>query len=291
MRVPTLSTRCRPPLRSNTSLGKRSPSAAFQRAVSAANFASAARTSGRSLSRSAGMRVGVQSGTASDARVGEAAGAPGVCPTSTSSACVASPRARRSCSCSTRSATTPARVRSMSKPVACPASNFRCISKTSRSADASRAAASASSHWLGAAAQPPTLFQTRPATAWQPTLVRLPPHPGAHLLLPAKAVPTGLPPTMRTTWRGHHCRLQRSLNSRVLELPACPRTTREQEPVLAAWRPMPRPRALAQSSVRYCAQRRPDQGIEVRIAVGRPPIDGKSTAGRFVQDAFTSLFI
>ena len=70
--------------------GKRSPSAAFQRAVSAANFASAARTSGRSLSRSAGMRVGVQSGTASDARVGEAAGAPGVCPTSTSSACVAS---------------------------------------------------------------------------------------------------------------------------------------------------------------------------------------------------------
>ena len=141
----TLSTRCRPPLRSNTSLGKRSPSAAFQRAVSAANFASAARTSGRSLSRSAGMRVGVQSGTASDARVGEAAGAPGVCPTSTSSACVASPRARRSCSCSTRSATTPARVRSMSKPVACPASNFRYISKTSRSADASRAAASASS--------------------------------------------------------------------------------------------------------------------------------------------------
>ena len=125
--------------------GKRSPSAAFQRAVSAANFASAARTSGRSLSRSAGMRVGVQSGTASDARVGEAAGAPGVCPTSTSSACVASPRARRSCSCSTRSATTPARVRSMSKPVACPASNFRCISKTSRSADASRAAAGASS--------------------------------------------------------------------------------------------------------------------------------------------------
>ena len=75
----------------------------------------------------------------------EAAGAPGVCPTSTSSACVASPRARRSCSCSTRSATTPARVRSMSKPVACPASNFRYISKTSRSADASRAAASASS--------------------------------------------------------------------------------------------------------------------------------------------------
>ena len=258
MRVPTLSTRCRPPLRSNTSLGKRSPSAAFQRAVSAANFASAARTSGRSLSRSAGMRVGVQSGTASDARVGEAAGAPGVCPTSTSSACVASPRARRSCSCSTRSATTPARVRSMSKPVACPASNFRCISKTSRSADASRAAASASSSLAWRCCTPPTLFQTRPATAWQPTLVRLPPHPGAHLLLPAKAVPTGLPPTMRTTWRGHHCRLQRSLNSRVLELPACPRTTREQEARarrVAADASSTRARAIVSSVLRSSAAR------------------------------------
>ena len=255
MRVPTLSTRCRPPLRSNTSLGKRSPSAAFQRAVSAANFASAARTSGRSLSRSAGMRVGVQSGTASDARV-EAAGAPGVCPTSTSSACVASPRARRSCSCSTRSATTPARVRSMSKPVACPASNFRYISKTSRSADASRAAASASSS-LAALLQPPTLFQTRPATAWQPTLVRLPPHPGAHLLLPAKAVPTGLPPTMRTTWRGHHCRLQRSLNSRVLELPACPRTTRSRTRArrVAADASSTRARAIVSSVLRSSAAR------------------------------------
>lgn len=131
-------------------------------------------------------------------------------------------------------------------------------------------------HWLGAAAQPPTLFQTRPATAWQPTLVRLPPHPGAHLLLPAKAVPTGLPPTMRTTWRGHHCRLQRSLNSRVLELPACPRTTREQGGPCS-----PRGgRCLVHARSRnrqfgIALQRRPDQGIEVRIAVGRPPIDGR----------------
>ena len=189
-------TRCRPPLRSNTSLGKRSPSGVPARAGEL-RFGGA---SGRSLSRSAGMRVGVQSGTASDARVGEAAGAPGVCPTSTSSM-RRLPRARRSCSCSTRSATTPARVRSMSKPVACPASNFRCISKTSRSADASAAASASSSlAWRCTAAD---TVSNATATAWQPTLVRLPPHPGAHLLLPAKAVPTGRSPTMRTR-RGHH---------------------------------------------------------------------------------------